>query len=157
MHSFKRHCNILLACAEEAADARNRRHYLPRLVDQNLLDVVDLVFVGIVNVLLVPVGHSHRLARPSSLHPRVGHPEASNWGRASTAAKALGRCFKNGAAETLVGRSRNEDELASLPRCKAFNATCPLRTRRKRNAQNNCNCACGDARFVDGIRAAQHE
>jgi hypothetical protein len=90
MHSFKRHCNILLACAEEAADARNRRHYLPRLVDQNLLDVADLVFVGIVNVLLVPVGHSHCLARPSSLHPRVGHPRGVELGACKYGRKSAG-------------------------------------------------------------------
>jgi hypothetical protein len=48
-----RHCNILLACAEEAADANNQRHYPPRLVDQSILDVADLFFVGIINVLRI--------------------------------------------------------------------------------------------------------
>jgi hypothetical protein len=86
MHSFKRHCNILLACAEEAADARNRRHYLPRLVDQNLLDVADLVFVGIVNVLLVPVGHSLAWLGQAVCILALDTPEGSNWGRAACGA-----------------------------------------------------------------------
>ena len=58
MHGLERHCNIVFASAQEAANGDNERYYLARFVDQNILDIADLVLVGVVDILFVPVGQS---------------------------------------------------------------------------------------------------
>ena len=52
MHGFERDRNIFLTRAQEAANADNERYYLSGLVDQNILDIADLVFVRIVEFCL---------------------------------------------------------------------------------------------------------
>jgi hypothetical protein len=72
MHGLERHCNILFASAQEAANGDNERYYLAGFVDQNILDIADLVLVGVLDILFVPVSDGQCLAGQSSVHLRAG-------------------------------------------------------------------------------------
>ena len=72
MDSLERHRNIFFAGPEEAAHAHDQGNDPTGFIDENVFDIADLVFIGIVDVLLVPVGNRHRLARKLGLNLRGG-------------------------------------------------------------------------------------
>src|SRR5215831_6253979 len=62
LHRIERHGDVLLARAEEAADADDQRSGLAAAVDQHIHDLADLVVARVVDVLLVPMRHGDALA-----------------------------------------------------------------------------------------------
>jgi hypothetical protein len=51
MHRLEGHSDIFFAGAQEAADTDNERRYFSGFIHQNILNVADPVFVGIIDIL----------------------------------------------------------------------------------------------------------
>ena len=66
------HSDIFFAGAQEVADTDNERRYFSGFIHQNILNVADLVFVRIIDILLVTVGNGDCLARQCRLHRSHG-------------------------------------------------------------------------------------
>ena len=57
MNIAKGYRNMLFAHAQKSADTNDQGAYITGLVDKNVIDIADLIVGGIIDSLLVEVGH----------------------------------------------------------------------------------------------------
>ena len=95
MHRVKRHCHILFAGAEKAANGNDERNYLTGFIHQNIFDIPDLIFVWIVDVLLIPIRDRPRLLGSAVCMLALGKSVAAKTGeQVINAATTIARCYE---------------------------------------------------------------